>query len=131
MILISQCYENHCENRFSDSRRISSSDLPGIQCNNFFLDLNSVSLVCIQEALENKLPFVIQFITIVATDIDQRYQNSCTVPCNGVISRRALIRVLKHLPTSHAQTSTNIMNLQSLRTCLLVSHAILLLLLIA
>ena len=24
LILISGCYENHCENRFSDSRRISS-----------------------------------------------------------------------------------------------------------
>ena len=27
LILISGCYENHCENRFSDSRRISSPDV--------------------------------------------------------------------------------------------------------
>ena len=27
LILISGCYENHCENRFSDSRRISSPDM--------------------------------------------------------------------------------------------------------
>ena len=26
LILISGCYENHCENRFSDSRRISSPE---------------------------------------------------------------------------------------------------------
>ena len=26
LILISRCYENHCENRFSDSRRISSPE---------------------------------------------------------------------------------------------------------
>ena len=31
LILISGCYENHCENRFSDSRRISSPGNKQIQ----------------------------------------------------------------------------------------------------
>ena len=31
LILISGCYENHCENRFSDSRRISSPESKSVR----------------------------------------------------------------------------------------------------